>query len=99
MTAMKLIRERLGFLPPHLHRLLPVWAVVGALSWLAPDVLVDWLGVFAQPWFWWLLMPAVLLFAARVAPAPERPVSQRPRSAAATRRRRPRPPEVLARAA
>jgi hypothetical protein len=99
MTAMNLIRERLAFLPPHLHRLLPVWAGLGALAWMAPEALVEWLGVLAQPWFWWLLMPTVLLCAARVAPAPQRPASQRPRDAAAARRRRPRPPEVLARAA
>jgi hypothetical protein len=99
MSTINRIRKRLTVLPPHLHRLLPVWAAVGALAWLAPKMLVEWLGVFAQPWFWWLLMPAVLLLAARVAPAPQPPAIQRSRNATAVRRRRPRPPEVLARAA
>lgn len=99
MSPMALIRDRLSFLPAHLHRLLPVWAVFGALAWLAPAALVEWLGVLAQPWFWWLLLPAVLLLAVRLAPARVRPAAPRGRSTPAPRRRRSRPAEVLVRAA
>jgi hypothetical protein len=88
MSAMAWIRDRLGFLPAHLHRLLPVWVILGALCWLAPAAIVEWLGVLAQPWFWWLLLPAVLLLAARLAPAHAGPAALRLRHAPALRKRR-----------